>query len=204
MPYDITQSPDHADRGVAKFLEQFKNDPGLDAVTRSYLNRVQELENAIWEVILIRGIDLSEGVGLDVIGRVVGRARLGLIDSDYRIALRAQIRINRSSGTPEDLIAVAVLSMPAGFTFSYDEFPTATIVVHVNEQVGFNIQVLFDNLNRTRAGGVRLLLEYPSIDADTAFAFSNVSATSDPLKGFGDAVTPLPSVGGYLISVISS
>lgn len=207
MSYDIAQSTDHGDRAVAKFLEQFKGQPYLDAVARSYLNRVQELENAIWEVLLIRGIDLSEGVGLDAIGRVVGRYRLGLDDIDYRIALRGQIRINRSSGTAEDVIAVGVLSLPAGFTFSFDEVGTAILRVHVDQTVGFNPLVLFDNLNRTRAGGVRLLLEYlPSaVTPDNAFTLSDsTSVTNNPALGLGDAANPLPAVGGFLITVIQS
>lgn len=201
MAYDPQKITDHADQGVFKFLEQFKDKPSLEALARSYLNRIQELEDAIWEVLLIRGIDLSEGVNLDSIGVIVGRPRLGLGDSDYRIALRAQIRINRSSGTPEDMIAVTGLSIPAGQSFTFAEAYPATVVIEVLGQSIFNMLVLLDNLIRTKAGGVRLLLEYSLNPIDNNFTFSDDDTTmADVNRGFGNDLDP--SVGGYLIDVL--
>lgn len=205
MTYPATQVSDFADSAILRFLEQFKGKPELEKLARSYLNRVQELEDAIWEVILIRGIDASGGQGLDAIGATVGRRRLGLIDSDYRIALRAQIRINRSAGTPEDLIAVAILSLPAGYTFTFEELTIATVRVNVQSASGvdFNIRVLFDNLNHTRAAGVRLLLTYLPAAPDHCFQFASGSVVeTDPVQGFGDSTDA--TIGGELIGELAT
>lgn len=203
MTYDPQKITDHTDQGLSKFLEQFKDQAMLNALAASYLNRIQELENCLWEVILIRGIEASEGVNLDAIGSIVGRARLGLTDSDYRVALRAQVRINRSCGTPEDMIAVTALSITAGQLFTYEEAFPATIVIEILGQSIFNMLVLLDNLLRTKAGGVRLLLEYSLNPVANNFTFSDDDTTvTDPDKGFGDDTDP--SVGGYWIDVLES
>lgn len=199
---------DFPDRGIARFLEQFKNSPFFAALTRSYLNRVQELEDAIWEVILIRGIESSEGVNLDTIGKIVGRPRFGLIDSDYRVALRAEIRINRSAGTTIDVIDVGVLSIPVGFTFTYDEVPTATIIITVAatlpaDPITFDPLVLFGNLVRTKAAGVRLQLIVFTVGTDNAFQFSDgtVDGTS-ATHGFSAA--PDDTTGGAWVDYYST
>lgn len=200
MAYTPSKTTDHTERGLTKFLEQFKGQPILSALLRSYLNRVQELEDAIWEVILIRGIDESEGVNLDAIGGIVGRPRLGLGDVDYRVALRAQIRINRSSGTPEDMIVVTGLSITAGESFTFEEAFPATVVIEVLGVAVFNILVLYDNLLRTKAGGVRLILEYSLNPTADNFTFSDDDTTpSDTLRGWGDD-SPV-TLGGYWIDV---
>lgn len=201
MTYNPTQSTDHARRGLAKFLEQFKDKAKLNAFARSYLDRIQEAEDALWEILTIRGIDASSGIGLDMIGNLVKRKRLGLEDDDYKIALKAQIRINRSSGTPEDLITVTGLSVPAGQDFSYDESYPAGVVIEILEEAAFNVNMLLDNLIRTKAGGIRLLLYYWPF-AGPAFTFSEDDTdTADPDHGFGDDEDE--SIGGYLIDVLT-
>jgi len=204
MAYNPTRERDHVQKGLAKFLEQFKGKPVLASVLGSWLAQIQKLEDAIWEVILIRGIELSEGIGLDHIGNIVGRKRLGLEDPDYRVALRAQIRINRSSGTPEDVIAVTELSLPPeGFSFEYEEEYPATVLIQVNEQVSFLITVLFDNLVRAKDGGVRLFLLYIAHEQGNSFRFaSSAESESDPAQGFGNVLDP--STGGKFVSMLAT
>ena len=201
--YNLQKIIDHADQGIAKFLEQFKDKANLEALARSYLNRIQELENAIWEVINIRGIEESEGVGLDAIGRIVGRPRLALVDADYRIALRAQIRINRSSGTPEDMLAVTGLSIPAGNDCEYGEAYPATEIISVLGQSTFNLLVLLDNLIRAKTGGVKLFLEYsPGPDGETFLWSDDDSEPDDTIHGGADDSPE--TIGGYVSDYLES
>lgn len=198
MSYDPQKTTTHVEDGLEQFLEQFKDKPLINALLASYLKRIQKLEDAIWEVILIRGIEESEGVNLDVIGKIVGRPRLGLVDIDYRVALRAQIRINRSSGTPEDLIAVTRLST-AGQSFVYNEAYPATVIIEVLGIPAYDILVLYDNLLRTKAGGVRLILEY-ALDL-TPFTWSDDDTSpADTALGWGDDGNP--AIGGEWIGTI--
>jgi hypothetical protein len=203
VSYSVPSSSDHAARGLARFLEQFKSKPNLAALAKSYLNRIQELENAVWEVILFRGLESSEGVQLDKIGRIVGRGRGSLNDDDYRIAIRGQIRINRSCGTPEDLIVVTRLSSPSSTVFSYDELHPATVLIAIIGALDFNIDVLFGNLVRTKSGGVRLFLTWSAANPENTFTFAPGSVpVVDTLKGFGD--TSNPATGGLFSGVIAS
>lgn len=202
MTYILAQVTDHEDRGLAKLLTQFRDSPVLRSVLRAYLRQIQRIEDATWEVIQARHID-GEGIVLDYIGNLVGRKRKGLGDTDYKIAIKGQIRINRSSGTPEDLLAVIRLSIPEGYTFTYDESYTGTVLVEVLQLPVFNIKILYENLRTAKPAGVKLLLVYPVQDEATSFAWAAGSVSvSDAVQGFGS--TTDPTVGGHLLHVISS
>lgn len=195
MPYNPPASIDHVSRGLARFLEQYKSKPKLNALARVYLNRIQELENACWEVILYRLLPNAEGAQLDMIGRIVGRGRNGLVDSDYLIAIRAQIRINRSCGTPEDMIDVTRLSVPAGFTFTYDEAYPKTVLITVIGAVNWTIDVLYDNLFRAKSSGTKLFLQYSEADDSNTFTFATgTNWEPSATQGFGSYYNAL--IGG--------
>jgi hypothetical protein len=173
MTYAPTRSTDHADRGPERFLQQFKEKAFLEAVLRSYLIQVQKLEAAVWEVVDLRALDLAEGVQLDRIGRIVGRGRNGMVDSLYRQAIRAQIRINRSEGTPVDLDQVADLSVPDGAaTFAFQEGPGFVLVFMDGQAVApVNGPLVYENLRRSKAAGVRLHLVYYLDPPETVFRY---------------------------------
>lgn len=206
--YKPVRSTNHALRAPSRFIEQFKKKPVMTAMLVAFMNQVQDLENALWEIILLRNIVDGEGVILDMIGRIVGRKREGLIDTDYRIALRAQIRINRSVGKAVDVINVAILSLPDGVTFSYSEAYPAGIVVEVDPLVDFNVSVLWRNLKATKAGGVRLFLILTYVDPANAFTLRDYSSGGyagrvyDNAQGLGYHADP--TLGGGLTTVMGS
>lgn len=201
MSYSPEQITNYSEKGLTQLLSQFQGKPAFESLVQSYLNRVQELEYAIWEVIQIRGIDGSSGVGLDVIGNIVDRRRLGLNDVDYRVALKCQILINRSSGTPNDLIKITTLSITTSQLFSYQEAYEATVVITVQGIAAFNIPVLFDNLTRAKAGGVRLLLILSLAPVGNTFTLSPVSGPlGSTTLGFSDYSNP--GTGGFLTTVM--
>lgn len=209
MTYDPIKSTDHIERGPLRFLEQFKEKAKLQALLVSYLRQIQLLEDCVWEVIFARTIEDAQGLTLDFIGAIVGRKRLALTDDDYRIAIRAQIRINRSSGTPEDIIAVTDLSIPASASFTYSEHYPAAITIDVLNTVAFTIKVLVDNLRAAKAGGVRLNLVYSYSPPEETFTLASgvdgdglpvVAYETSSLLGFGS--TTDAALGGKLTSVI--
>jgi hypothetical protein len=204
MTWNPQPKTTHVDQGLSRLLEQFRGKSKLEALLRSYLRRIQELEDATWEVITLRALDVAEDAALDMLGRIVGRGRGDLSDEDYRIALRAQIRINRSSGTTEDLIAVGVLSLPSGFALSLTEHYPAAVTIQVDGAVTWAILVLWQNLVTTKAAGVRLFLLWSQAAPADSFTFASQTSpqeTSDDL-GYGDSLTV--GVGGQLQSVIAS
>lgn len=204
MTYAPQPETDHEGKGLAKLLDQFKTLPVFAGFIGPWLRQIQKLEDAAWEVILIRGIEASSGVGLDAIGKIVGRQRLGLADPDYKIALRAKIRINRSSGRPNDLIDVAVLSLPqTGFSVLYSEYYPATVQIEVLGLVDFTVAVLFDNLFHAKAGGVKLFLTWAVQAPEDSFTFAPPGdvVVNDPLAGFADTGQ---TTGGHLTAVQGS
>lgn len=100
----LTKKTDHVDEALAHLLEQFKGAPKLHALLTSFVNQVQDLENVWFELLLDRWIESAEGVQLDGLGDIVGEAREGRVDADYREALEGRIVLNLGSGQPEVII----------------------------------------------------------------------------------------------------
>ena len=204
--YKPTQSTDHAPRAATRFLEQFRNKRNLQALLKSYTDQIQALENATWEILENSNLREGRGVILNAIGRVVGRPRAGLADSDYLRAIRTQIRINRSSGRAKDVIQVAQLSFPDGLAFTYSEGYPAGIVIAILELVDFAIQVSFRDLIRTKAGGVRLFLLAPLYPPEECFTLADWASVPtdvyDTALGLGYSADP--DMGGHFILALGS
>lgn len=205
MTYNPQHITNQSDLAVARFITQFQDKPYFEALLRSYMDQLQKVEDMLWEVITYRSIKNGFGITLDKIGKIVGRPRQGLIDSDYKIALYAQILINKSTGTPPELIKIAQLSIPIGFSFSYSESYPAGIIVRVFGQVAFNILVLFSNLRRAKSGGVRLQMVYSDQPTSSIFQFAPASTVVTNINhGFGDIDRGSGRTGGQLSNVLDS
>ncbi len=97
---------DHADRAVARLLEQFRHSPRLQALLRILIGPLQELENVFSDLMTLRALDTAFGTQLDGLGEIVDQARMGMSDNDYLLWLKLRIYINVSKARPEDLIHV--------------------------------------------------------------------------------------------------
>ena len=93
----VTPITDWQTRLRERLYEQFKDLPGWLSIVDAIAARVQALEDAIVQCYTITSIDESEGVQLDVLGRIVGEQRAGKTDAVYRLYIRAKICANRSS-----------------------------------------------------------------------------------------------------------
>lgn len=191
----------HAKDGLKRLLSKEKDSRVLRGILTSYLNRVQEIEDTAWLVITSRTLD-GEGAQLDAIGRLLVCPRANLVDSDYKIALRARIRMLRSSGTAVDLEDVADLSLPAGFDYAYDEAYPKTVLIDVDGAITFTVSVLWRNLLRTKGGGVKLFLTYDDEATPWLFAEGDVE-TDDDVYGEGDDDEDA-APGGFISDVLGS
>lgn len=154
------RSTDHVSRGVRKLLAQFRQ-PKIEALLSSFLAEVQKLENAAWEVADHLSIAAGFGTILDNIGRLVGRGRDGYSDDRYKVALRAQIRINRAIGNEADTIAVADLSTDTTDEFASRTFPPSSYLVDKITPLGDTpLSLLALNLRQVRPWGTRADLVY--------------------------------------------
>jgi hypothetical protein len=103
----------HQHKAKIRTIERWRTKAGFAALQASYTPEIQEVENAAWDVLVSRMLDYAAGEQLDLLGRIVGEARNGRSDPNYRVRLRARIAINSSLGRPKDIVAVLKLLDPA-------------------------------------------------------------------------------------------
>lgn len=169
---DPLAANDACTEGVALLLEQFRGRARLEALLCSYLERISELELAIVEVRNLRDLDSAAGEQLDVIGRIVGESREGRTDDDYRRFLRVRILINKSTGTPEELIAAAVLVTQPDAIELVESFPAfVTVTAFAGGAVADGGKVN-EVLQLMKPAGVGLLYVFSATTPEETFKFA--------------------------------
>jgi hypothetical protein len=100
----LTLKTNHADEIVENLANQFHGKPRLAALLTVFAGQVQELEQALYDLLIYRQLEFAEGAQVDGFGSIVGEAREGRTDIDYKAAIRARINLNLCNGTAEDII----------------------------------------------------------------------------------------------------
>lgn len=119
---------DHVEQALAILASQFSNSTRIREMVRAISLQVQETEDAAFDL-LSTTIEESVGDALDQWGEVVGEARGGLNDDQFRAIIRVRIRANRSNGNTEQIASILAelvgspvfyeLLYPAGYALSY-------------------------------------------------------------------------------------
>jgi hypothetical protein len=184
-----TQIVDYTDRHDL-FIEVLRNKSAITALMQSYLRQIQALEDGIYEVILERSLDTAVGVQLTVLGRLIGQSRILADDDRFRQILRARIRINRSEGTPEDILGIAILLLVSGESHSLREEPTAQFRLYVHDALtSADADLLLSLLKSAKPAGVRFLLQWSTLATDgEKFLFGDLATPFG--GGFGDTFQP--------------
>ncbi len=188
----------HVKTGLKRLLSKESGSAVLRAWVKSYLARIQELEDTAWLVLESRTLE-GEGAQLDAIGRLLLCGRNDATDDDYKIALRGQIRILRSKGRPRDLTEVARLSLPDGFDFAYSEAYPKTSLVDLLGEVDFDVDIFWRNLLRTKPGGTRLFLIFDLAPLGDEYLFAPADVEVDD-EDQGDGKDNEDSGDGGLMS----
>jgi hypothetical protein len=195
----LEKKTNHVAEAISRLIQQFR-DPGserLEALIASYVQQIQELENVSFELITDRTLDTATGVQLDGIGQIVGLERGGLDDTEYRLRLKVQIRLNTSNGTIEDVITVANLTTSQQSILS--EYHPATIVVTIFDLTE-DPDFVAGTINEARSAGVGFYLVYSPEPADEVFQFSSLPTTSetDSDQGFANLAQ---TTGGHFAGI---
>ena len=217
MPTEITKNRQLNEEGLALFIDRYKNKPRMAALLTIFMNQIQDLEDALFELITDRTIDAAIGVQLDILGDIVGQPdRAGLSDDNYRTIIRARIKVNRSDGHGDQMIEILLLialglqfvETPVQILFT-DHHP-AGFVLQILTKLGavdpsamvpdVSVEIIFRLLDDARGAGIDFQFVYTTeLEAET---FEYASADSPPEldtdKGFGSTTT---TVGGKLSSV---
>jgi len=156
----IVQKTDHVTEALNNLLPIFQGKPILAKVITSYVEQIQDFENALFGVYWGRMLDYAVGVQLDGLGEIVGEPREGRNDDDYRVAIRVRILVNLSEGTPEQIIAI--LAAATGSVIKIREYYPAAFIAELTTPVAasFNAAVVAVYLNEGKAAGVLAHLVY--------------------------------------------
>lgn len=189
----------HAAIARSRLTDAGRRNAGLANLVDAVAEKVQDVEDALWELYAERWLDVAVGAQLDVLGRIVGQSRNGYGDSDYRAHITARIIANRSSGTAEELLSLLRTVVPGPTTLALtDAYPAGFVLLAgVTNFSGDLIHVVMSLLRAARQAGVRGILEYMSgtTDADTFMTDGGGGL------GFGDATTP--ATGGGLAGALA-
>lgn len=170
---------------VQKLVPELWGKPRIAALLQSWTDEVQELEDAIFGVILSRLLDNATGAQLAALGSIVGQKDFGWDENSYRSAIRARIRANRSDGLMNDVIDVVKLLVP-GQSFTITNGPdSATMTLTFLESLLIIRAGLENILKDTRLGGVRLNVRRPY--SNNVFTRRAYFATNVPALGYGSA-----------------
>lgn len=196
----LTQITDHVERGLAKLISQYRGKPRLEALLASWLVAVQEVEDAIIDVMVSRLIDSAVNEQLRMIGRIVGQANEDSWDDDtYRIFIKGRIRANKSNGHGDDVIAV--LRLVEATTFTLREYYPATMFADYVTTTVSPAAILIKLARRAKSSAVRLQLLYGDHDVGVD-GFSFCAGTTDVSSTTEGSALSDESTGGYLSGVL--
>lgn len=190
---EAVQVTDYVANGLRKLPVELQGKPKIAGMLKAWLEGVQSLEDAVFGIRSMMELANAVGVWLDRLGRIVNQPRLGFDDDTYRVWIGARILINRSSGTPPQLIGIVAALVPDGVMVDLEEQYPAGLTIHTYGElpnvVGSAIGTI---LQRAKCPGVRLLFHYEL--PGTAFRFSASDAVESGVaygydNGLATAIT---------------
>ena len=153
------------------------------------IDQIQELEDALNDLLLYCSVDTAEGANLDAVGQIVGlRRRGGESDDDYRAAIKVQVQINLSKGEGNRLLQIVKFYTDSTIVNLLEQFPAFIKFEFNGQTVPSDLKQRVDD---AVAGGVQIEM---------------TQGPAPPLIPFGFLGSAAPSAGfnvGYLVSVIT-
>ena len=183
----ISQNTQHVLEALSNRIEQFEDKENFADLITAYVAQVQDLEDALFEVLLETTLETSIGQQLDNIGEIIKEDRLSRIDDDYRRALRVRILVNKSSGTIEEILEITKLFTQLTSTITIEEFPPASFTIRFGEALPTDPLTTITLLDSARGAGIGFqLLYFLSTESDIfRFASGDVLEAS-ATQGFGN------------------
>jgi hypothetical protein len=194
------ENTSHVAEGLSELARQFASKPRIEALLRSLLVKVQEVEGDTWDLYALAIADSSDAA-LDQLGRVLGQARpASATDTVYRKVLRAVVLTLHSSGTGDELLRV-MRELVGSYSFTMTLAYPASLVFRPDDAGDVPASVALEVLRRGASAGVRLqVVEVPSVGR---FTFSSSSEESDTSSSKGFSNTS-QNTGGALVGIVST
>lgn len=182
---------DHKQSAEDRFLQQFKDSTNLKFLLCAWTLQVQDAEDGIDPLVLVRDINTATGDPLDSLGEAVGESRDGRNDDQYRLIIRARILINKSNGTPNELIAIVrqLVGDPT-IIVELDEYNPATVFIRPRGVIIPDAATFAALLRQAKPAGVRLqFISSPfQPDNEKLFRYSDTTGVSEfaSTHGYGN------------------
>lgn len=183
----ITQRTDHVELGLSRLIEQYKEQPNITKLLEIILVQIQELEDAAWSVLVDRLLENATGKSLVTLGRIVGQPYRGNSDEEYKLFIKARIRVNRSNGHADDVIEVLRLLTP-DTPFQYADIGMGDAIVTYSGIPFVDPGILKELAEEAAANATRIYIQVPT-DTDT-FSVRDMAEANNDSKGFGVGVNP--------------
>ena len=179
----------HVADAQARVLLQFDDSPRLLALLEILAERLQTLETANAELPSQQSLDNATGEQLDGLGRNLNIDRGGRDDETYRLLLRTEIRINRSRGLVEDIIAAAESVYESAVDVRIEESFPAEVIVEVRANASsLPTDIANTRLQISRPAGVTLYYVWWPDEEDDIFTYApgSTEIALDNRKGYSD------------------
>jgi hypothetical protein len=125
-----------------------------------------------YSLLALKSIDDATNAVLDLIGKLVGEARNGHSDADYRKFIRVRLATNRSRGLRSDYIRIVALLFPTAKIEVRATGATVEITVHGVVVSASDADILMSFLQLAHGAGVRVILgTYQASELFSTFAF---------------------------------
>lgn len=153
---------DHAEAGTSRLAAQYRNKPNFASIFKVLFRQCQDLEVALQQLLDLRSVDTAQGEQLSVLERIVGQPRLSTDDEVRRAYVRARVKVNKSSGTADELLTILALVLePPRVAHLVEQFPAGIYVTVTGGTVSTEFaSVYFGLLMEAKVAGVRLVFEY--------------------------------------------
>ena len=178
---NVTQITTHSEDAKNRLLFQFQGKPNIEGLLDSLGGQqIQDLEDILFDISTRLDIDVSIGVQLDNIGKIIGQARSGQNDETYRLFLKAKAGRNVSEGDIERVISVWKIITGGSLIQVVESYP-AEIELFSDIPVSDELApAAFSLMQDVVAAGVRVVSSI--ISPEDAFGFENSIGT----LGFDD------------------
>jgi hypothetical protein len=167
----LTHIIDHQERAVARLASQYQDSVTVPALLRLATAEHQVLEDALWADFELT-LASATGAQLDLFGKLVDQARGGMDDATYRLWIQARSRLNRSSGTGPDILAIFGLVVPVGASITLKQWFPKGFVLRIGALPLTNADMLLELLAEATEAGTYSVLEFLSGPPAAAFTFS--------------------------------
>lgn len=198
---DLVKIDEHVDEAQARLVDQFKDKPSILAVIEVLVEGLQSIEDEMNRLLHERTLDASVGQQLDNLGAIVGQAREGRTDDEYRLWIAARRLVNVATGIPDDFLRLLSTVLPASDSVYVPYYPAGFQIRSYGLGDG-NSATIYQILATIKPAGVYFGFQASDLDPDTLFTLSDTVIISDAALGLGDVHDA--SIGGRLAGVFVS